>query len=144
MKKEVNNQYWMMLILLAIVFVGCCPLAMDYQIKLDIINEADHSIGYYVADGNPDGICNPESLPDTNERVVYDIKMEMGSGVLAHCRSWEQYFENLPCDTLSIFIFHTDTLNKYSWEEVRDGYKILRRYDFGKEDLENLHELVYP
>ena len=43
--------------------------------------------------------------------------------------NWEEEIEFLPKDTLSIFIFSTDTLNKYSWEEVRRDYKILRRYD---------------
>ena len=38
-------------------------------------------------------------------------------------------------DTLSIFIFDADTINMYSWEEIRKGYKILQRYDISPEDI---------
>ena len=128
---------------ISIVCASCAPLAMDYRIRFSIENEADHPIGFYVAEGE-DGVCCPDSLPLTNEGVVYDTREQMWSGIEAHFRTWEQYFENLPCDTLSIFIFHTDTLNKYSWEEVRDGYKILRRYDLGIEDIKQMGRIVYP
>ena len=57
--------------------------------------------------------------------------------------NWEEEIESLPKDTLSIFIFSTDTLNKYSWEEVRRDYKILRRYDLSIQDLELLDYKVY-
>ena len=137
-------EFFVSLALIATVNVGCGPIAMDYQITFDIVNEADHPIGYYIADGYPSGICNPDSLPETDDRVVYDTGKELKSGVLAHYRTWERYFEGLPCDTLSIFIFHTDTLNKYSWEEVRKGNMFLRRYDLGVEDVKRMGELVYP
>ena len=46
---------------------------------------------------------------------------------------------------MSVFIFHTDTLNKYSWQEVRDGYKILRRYDLSLEDIKKMKWTIpYP
>ncbi|SQA93841.1 hypothetical protein [Capnocytophaga ochracea] len=58
-------------------------------------------------------------------------------------RKWRDIFKELPKDTLSIFIFNTDTLNKYSWEEVRRDYKILKRYDLSIQDLELLDYKVY-
>lgn len=54
-------------------------------------------------------------------------------------------FKQLPRDTLSIFIFHTDTLNKYPWEKIRDEYKILKRYDLSFEDIKRLgYKVPYP
>ena len=134
----------LLVFLLSVLCVGCGPLAMDCRIGFNLVNNADYSIGFYIADGGEYGTIYPDSLPETNAYVTYDISNVLRPGFEAHYCSWEKFFKMFPSDTLSVFIFHTDTLNKYSWEEVRDGYKILRRYDFGKEDLENLYELVYP
>jgi hypothetical protein len=62
----------------------------------------------------------------------------------------ENYFHKIPSDTLSVFYFHVDTINKYSWEEIRQGYKVLRRYDLSIDDLYLLYnkydipEIPYP
>ena len=47
---------------------------------------------------------------------------------------------------LSVFIiFHSDTMEKYTWEEVRDGYEILKRYDLSLDDIKRLdYTIVYP
>lgn len=59
--------------------------------------------------------------------------------------TWESIFRKAPSDTLSLFIFSADTLEKYSWQEVREGYKILRRVDFDLEYLRNnSHTFYYP
>ena len=48
-------------------------------------------------------------------------------------------------DTISMFIFDSDTFNMYSWEEIRNGYKILQRYDLSDEDFKALrHSISYP
>ncbi|MDX2128519.1 MAG: hypothetical protein SFU91_05730 [Chloroherpetonaceae bacterium] len=48
-------------------------------------------------------------------------------------------------DTLSIYIFDPDTVAKYSWEEIRAGYKIIVRYDFSIEEIARLNgRLTYP
>jgi hypothetical protein len=111
---------------------------------IDLISEADYPIGYYFADGGKFGTYYPDSLPETNEYVVYNINDVLRPG-LGSKFSWNKFFEILPHDTLSLFIFHTDTLNMYSWEEVRDGYKILWRYDLSLEDLQGMNwTITYP
>jgi hypothetical protein len=47
----------------------------------------------------------------------------------------ENMVENLPHDTLSIYYFHPDTIDKYSWEEIQREYKVLQRYDLSVEDI---------
>ena len=48
-------------------------------------------------------------------------------------------------DTLHYFIFDADTINAYSWNEIKEGYKILRRYDLSGNDIELLKEsITYP
>ena len=55
-----------------------------------------------------------------------------------------------PIDTVSIFYFHADTINKYSWEIIQRDYKILRRYDLSSQDIVTLKdhrgipEIPYP
>jgi hypothetical protein len=62
----------------------------------------------------------------------------------------EQILRDIPSDTLSIFYFHSDTLNKYSWEEIQRDYRILQRYDLSIEDIHVLYdqydipEIPYP
>jgi hypothetical protein len=121
-----------------------CELAMDHSYVIDLINEADHPIGYYFGDGGKYGTYYPDSLPKTNDYVMYNIDDVISPGIESHL-SWDKYFETLPYDTLSLFIFHTDTLNMYSWDEIRDDYKILKRYVFSYDDLERMDwTITYP
>ena len=117
---------------------------MDKSYTIDLINKSGHKIGYYFALGGQYGTFYPDSLPITNNYIVYDMNKEIASG--AHSGlSWDRVFSQLPKDTMSIFIFHTDTLNKYTWEEVRDRYMILSRYDLSLQDIVNLnHTIPYP
>ena len=75
---------------------------------------------------------------------TYDISEVNKPGYMGRLK-WSKFFRELPHDTLSVFIFHTDTLKNNSWEEVRDHYKILKRYDLSLSDLEKMHfKIVYP
>ena len=131
-------------ILLITVCSKCEKAAMDYSYEINLINNAEHSIGYYFATGGEYGTFYPGSLPETNEYVIYDISKVLRPGYESHLE-WKDFFQALPEDTLSVFIFHTDTLNKYTWEEVRDNYMILKRYDLSLEDLEQLDfTITYP
>ncbi len=48
-------------------------------------------------------------------------------------------------DTLMFFVFSDDTLKNYSWDEIREGYKILKRYDLSIVDLDSLNwTITYP
>ena len=80
------------------------------------------------------GFCYPDTLlPET---PVFYINVDSISKALK---------ANTISDTLSVFVFHIDTLLNHSWKEIRDGYKILVRYDLSAEDLESLRgEIYYP
>ena len=136
------------LVLLGILLITVCSKcekgAMDYSYEINLINNSNIPIGYYFATGGEHGTCYPDSLPETNEYIIYDIREVLRPGYESHI-SWGSFFESLPHDTLSIFIFSTDTLNKYSWEEIRDGYNILERYDLSQDDLKNMSwTITYP
>lgn len=134
-----------LLSMLLIVVCSTCELVMDYSYEIHLVNNAEHSIGYYFADGGKYGTFYPDSLPETNEYVMYDISRVLSPGYAHHYSNWEKYFRTLPNDTLSLFIFHTDTLNKYKWEEIRKNYRVLKRYDLSIEDIQLLdYEIPYP
>ena len=133
-----------LLSILLITVCSKCEKAMDYSYEINLVNNAEHSIGYYFATGGEHGTFYPDSLPETNEYIIYDISKVLRPGYESHLE-WEKFFQALPNDTLSVFIFHTDTLNKYTWGEVRDGYMILKRYDLSLEDLESMNwTITYP
>ncbi len=130
--------------ILLIATCSNCRMAMDYSYEINLVNNSEHSIGYYFADGGKYGTFYPDSLPETNEWVIYDITKVNRPGLESHM-AWEKFFNTLPHDTLSVFIFHTDTLNKYDWNVIRDKYMILKRYDLSLEDLKQCNfTIAYP
>jgi hypothetical protein len=57
---------------------------------------------------------------------------------------WDEIFENeIQSDTLIIFVFNKDTLDYYSWDTIREKYKILHRYDLSLQDLKEDGMYVY-
>lgn len=142
--KKIFKAINLLLILPLIIFSKCEGIYMDKRYTIDLTNNASHSIGYYFATGGRFGTFYPDSLPVTNAYIIYDINRVIMPGFETHL-DWDNVFRTLPKDTLSLFIFHTDTLNKYTWDEVRNGYKVLKRYNLSLADLERLNfKIVYP
>jgi hypothetical protein len=57
----------------------------------------------------------------------------------------DDVFEALPKDTINIFIFDLDSVLHYSWQQIRSGYKILKRYDLSRQDLASKNYVItYP
>jgi hypothetical protein len=122
----------------------CNHVAMDNSYTINLVNKSDYPIGYYFATGGKYGTYYPDSLPETSNYIIYDVNKVLRPGYESHL-NWNKFFQLLPHDTLSVFIFSTDTLNKYSWEEVRKEYKILKRYDFSLKDLQQMNwTITYP
>jgi hypothetical protein len=123
----------------------CEKAVMDKRYAVYIKNNAEHSIGAYFALGGKLGTLFPDTiLPETKQYVITEIKPNTiyiyDSGI-----KWEEIFLKLPKDTMSVYIFHTDTLYKYPWERIRDDYMILKRYDLSLEDLQDLNwAITYP
>lgn len=91
------------------------------------------------------------AYPDTTLHKENDVFVSFGDIMpfagtsTGGSRSWESKFEEIPSDTLSFYFFHSDTLAKYPWEEIRKDYKVLKRYDLSIEDIQMLdYEITYP
>lgn len=118
----------------------------EKKYPIHLMNDSNHSIGTYLTLGGKHGSYYPDTvLPESSEYIISDIESNRtyyyDSGI-----KWEEIFSyDLPNDTMSIFIFHTDTLSKYAWGTIRNEYKILKRYDLSLEDLHALEFTVpYP
>lgn len=109
---------------------------------LYIKNDAGFNIGYYAAVGGLYGNFYPDSLPTTDSLVIKKMEPDTKKILLHKQSTWKRYFKNLPYQKLSVFIFNSDTLEAYSWDEVRDEYKILKRYDLSLDDIRNLDYII--
>mgnify|MGYP006185477923 CR=1 FL=1 len=105
-----------------------------------IDNKSSHSIDFYLALGGKYGTIYPDTiLPVSNDYLITDL----GSGKRHYYDSslpWEDYYKKN--DKMSIFIFHSDTIEKYSWEEIRTGYKVLKRFDLSLKELQSTNYTV--
>lgn len=146
-----RNKQFLKLTISAIIIIAFCSCDFVTWImgtESDIIfitNNSKINIGYYVADGSLYGNFYPDSLPLTDSLVIR--KMEPGTRkILLYnpCSTWKKYFEWLPYDTLSVYIFNSDSLECYPWNEIRDKYIIEKRYDLSLDDLKRMDfEIVY-
>ena len=127
------------IIFIFLLLFSCEWPYMDKVDPLYIKNKSYHTISIYPARRGFDFL-----YPDTSITLKYKpYPLESFLSTNIDSDNWEEEIEFLPKDTLSIFIFSTDTLNKYSWEEVRRDYKLLKRYDLSIQDLELLDYKVY-
>jgi len=119
---------------------------MDRKYPLYVQNNSDHSIKVYFNDNSDYLALYPDTLLSGYTDRLREILIGENVSVAGGSASWKDVFKvTVPFDTLSLFVFHTDTLNKYSWAEVQTSYKILKRYDLSLEDLEHLdYKLSYP
>jgi len=123
--------------------VSCEDTLYEKFYSITIINNSSHSVCFYMA-----GLKSQRQFPDT--LIFYQkeetVPIKSNSSFYIDSRTkWSEIFQQLPVDTLSIYLFHIDTLESNTWADVQAGYKILKRYDLSLEDLEYLeYKLSYP
>lgn len=121
-------------------FAGNCEKFHERKYRITIENASPHPIQYYVA-----GLGTERLYPDTllpGAKPPFAIISPTRQGYYDQSGTWESYFELLPADTLSIFIFHADTVAKYPWDIVREEYKVLQRFDLSLEQLKSNNYIV--
>lgn len=125
---------------LLMVFIGCEELLGSID-SIAVYNYSNHRINYYPA------MITESAYPDT---LIVETKftrhINPGGNLVFELRpSYEEAFKRLPADTMSFFIFHTDTLESNSWEAIFNEYKVLKRYDLSLEDVQSLNYTIpYP
>ncbi len=133
----------MALISLPTLFSGCKDVFPKSSITF--VNGADTDIGYYFAFGGEGGIMYPDTIPPLTLTPPFPQALIGQSGYYDCNCTEEEIFESIPSDTLSLYMFHPDTLAKYEWQQILDDYNILKRYDLSLEDLRRLDfKVTYP
>ena len=134
-----KNTFKLSILLFFLLSASACkdpPFDRVYSFWLE--NKSDKFINFLVSDTYPD-----TTIPDTYNKIK-----GVSSGSKASYDSykkWEDVFDKLPSDTLSIFIFSDNTISNYDWQIIRTNYMILKRYDISLDDLENQKWIItYP
>lgn len=123
-----------------------CEKAVNAEFPLIIDNNSSFNIAVYFNENEQYQALYPDTvISNFRERVILNINKKENQDI-AGSPNWESTFEvSAPKDTLSLFVFHSDTVNEYSWEKIRKEYKILTRYDLSLQDLENRNFILeYP
>ena len=134
------------IIILCTQIQSCEDIAADKDFPLYVKNQSSHSIKVFFNDDDNHLAIYPDTLISSVQDGIIEILNGEKEAVAGGSAPWESVFKvTVPNDTLSLFIFHSDTINRYTWSQIREDYNILKRYDLSLEDLELLDfEVPYP
>jgi hypothetical protein len=107
---------------------------MEKWYAIKVFNKTQRTI--MITAGYEKESMNP--YPDTSLPISRPHLQEVKSneyGEIISSFKWEEEIDNLPSDTLSIYLFDADTVNICGWEEIAMDYKVLKRYDLSVDDL---------
>lgn len=142
------KKYCLIIILILPIIASQC--VFEGQSIVTLKNNTDFGIVPLYADAMS-GFSYPDTLlPDTpifqGPSLISYVKAHPKDDI-GHVYSEPNWKRTLSVyttsDTLSVFIFHLDTLLNVPWKEIRDGYKILARYDLTVKDLYDLDDVIY-
>ena len=139
---------------LLVLFLNSCVffegMNRSYQ-HIHIINNSKLDIAFYPYSFLPVSLMYGQYYPDTllpKENLGYYCSKispmhDEWFQTIYDSKEIKERFRKT--DSLMFYVFSVDTLNKYSWDEIREGYKILKRYDLSYEDLDSLNwTITYP
>src|SRR6056297_3148236 len=134
-----KNAIYVLLLLLG----ALCNVKQDFEYPLVIENNSGENLFFHAATESSPVMYDDTVL--TLNRDDIDLQVVEGSVRIGNPIRWVERISYLPLDTLSIYFFHPDTLSTYDWNEIRSGYKVLKRYDLSIDDLTSLNFTVpYP
>jgi len=140
--KKINSRRLIYVVISAIWLLfsaaKCSMESRTYPIW--VYNNTNHYIDVLLSHGGP---LYPDTLlPESNYDKLNPVKPGLGRQY-ANTLTYREFIQSYNSDTIIIFIFHTDTLSKYTWEEIREYYKILKRYDVSYQEMEKLNGRIY-
>ena len=128
-----------------LLILNSCRLS-EFDCKgLRIVNNSNDTIAFFE-DGriyNPDNPTMFDMLPDYDKfhyvpikpKGIYNDEIEFP----------EVFFNSYPDNKAKFYLFSMDTLNKYSYEEIKVGNKYIKRYDLGIHELDSMNwTITYP
>ncbi len=131
----------LLLVICTIGFLNSCddPLWVVKKYSFKIQNNSSALIYYQVSKTYPD-----QAIPDSTAARIGGIGPSNQQSYESKDK-WPKFFSNLPADTLSVFFFSPDSVEKYNWKQVQSKYLILKRKDISLKDLvDNDYVVSYP
>ena len=104
--------------------------------RIIVSNKSTHSISVYGEYILPDTALN------LTKPYLEQVKAD-GAGDIFDSDVNDEAFSRLRSERLTIFVIHTDTLNKYSWETIVNDYKILKRHELNYDELARTKFVLY-
>ena len=141
-KRKKQTLIYTVLSITWLIFVSSKCSMEPETYPISVYNYTDHYINVLLSLGEP---LYPDTLlPDRNYDLNVPVKPNLGRHY-SQTLPYKKFVKQYNSDTIIIFIFHTDTLSKYTWDEIRGGRKILKRYDVSWQELEKLNgRIAYP
>ncbi len=128
---------------LFIISLTCCSECKigDFAYPLDLENNSRYTIDCYFSFNEK---FAPNIVPDTLHFLFRGIEPKEYCSYSSRL-NWDEKFSYIKSDTISIYLFHTDTIERYSWKEICEDYLVLKRYDLSLSDLKKLKfKVPYP
>lgn len=144
--KYIKIQFCICATLLCLFLHGCGKGWSGREvIDMAFKNNANYPITVYSEIIPPINFYDPIVYPDTTLPYQFpQLKMRNIQPGFFYIYSQTETdiptrFGDLNSDTISIFVFSTDTLSLLGWEAVRDRYNIIQRYDISLNEYISLY-----
>lgn len=133
-----NLRLSVLLTLVIVLMTSCLGSIGKHTYNINFNNNSDEQIAVYIGfDDKSGNTLYPDTALPKNNYTRTITKGEINYNYI--------FTKEGDFNIVSVFILNQDTINKYAWSEIRDDYKIIKRYDLSKADLIKLNwAITYP
>lgn len=129
-------------ILILLIISSCDEVYEEFSV-ITLKNNTGKLL-YYDIGTIESNIVYPDTLLP-NSRDSMKLRPISGNVFTGNKTDWSERINQIPSDTLSIYFFYSDTLDTFNWQEIKSGYKVLKRYDLSLEDLKQIdYKVSFP
>lgn len=122
-----------------------CPDKDKYapDSTITIVNNSTNDVVRFVEFRNTGDSILPSSSPFPSPENV-QINLIKANSSVTYPDTWKGTFEKTN-QMLMVFLFSKDTIEQIPWNQIRDKYQILKRYDLTLDSLEKRNWTIkYP
>ena len=115
------------ILLILVLFWGCEKLVTHHRV-ISIDNNSQSRISVCAE------YTHSDSLLSKIKPYLLVVNIDNREELLGSEAVNDPYYTRVKEEPITIFILSTDTVAKYSWQEIVDNNKILRRIEFSEKD----------
>ena len=142
MKININYLLWLPMIFLTAT-KGCKDPVEQWD-YIKVVNTTAKTI-YVSAGTRRYGMSSyPDTLLPADKPSLLIVRPNDYNN-LATSIGWEVAIKDNDPDSLNIYVFDADTINRYSWDKIKAHNKVLKRYDLSIDDLKRKNwSITFP